>query len=99
MSDKASKIITDHKKIKEWAEERGGKPANVKGTGSKNEPGILRIYFPDAGKEEGLEEITWEEFFEKFDEKNLGLLMQEDTAKGKQSRFNKLVNRNGNADS
>jgi hypothetical protein len=51
----------DHKKIREWAEARGGKPAKVKGM-----EGLLRIDFGEP--EETLDPISWEEFFEKFDE-------------------------------
>ena len=40
-----------------------------------------------------LEEISWEEFFEKFDEQELALVYQEKTADGKKSNFNKLVSR------
>ncbi len=93
MAEKStSRTVTDHKTIRKWMEARGGKPATVKTTG-KGEPGILRVYFPDAGPEESLEEISWEDFFEKFDQRNLAFLMQEKTADGKVSRFNKFVSR------
>jgi hypothetical protein len=64
------KITTDHDEIREWAGKRGGLPAAVRRTHAKNDPGIIRIAFPDAphAKDEALEEITWDEFFEKFDE-------------------------------
>jgi hypothetical protein len=70
----------DHKKIREWAEARGGKPAQVKGTG-----GLLRIDFDEP--EESLEPISWDEFFSKFDESNIKFLYDPD----KSSRFNKFV--------
>jgi hypothetical protein len=55
---------------------------------------LLRIDFPeDSEDEEELEEITWDEFFEKFDEKRLAFVYQDRTAAGEPSRFNKLVNR------
>jgi hypothetical protein len=90
MSD--SKKTTNHDEIRKWVEDRGGKPATVKGTG-EGEPGILRIDFPGRGAEDSLEEISWEEFFDKFDKENLAFLYQEETAKGEESRFAKLVNR------
>jgi hypothetical protein len=43
--------------------------------------------------EDKLQEITWDEFFEKFDERNLALVYQEETADGERSNFNKLVSR------
>ena len=84
---------TDHKKIRKWAEERGGVPATVKRTKSDGEPGLLRIDFPEASQPPEFEHIDWDDFFEKFDESNLAFLYQEKTADGKISRFNKFVHR------
>lgn len=83
---------TDHDAIRKWAEQRGGKPAHVKQTGGKDDPGILRIDFP-TGDEPSLETISWEEFFEKFDAAKLAFLYQDRTDSGEVSRFNKFVNR------
>jgi hypothetical protein len=89
-----SSSTTDHEEIKAWVEKRGGKPATVKGTGDKKDhTGILRIDFPGYSGEDSLEEITWEEFFEKFDESNLQFLYQDKTSDGKESRFNKFVSK------
>lgn len=92
----ASHILTDHDAIQEWAEQRAAKPARVKGTGEGAEDsGILRLDFGEP--EERLEPIDWDTFFRIFDERALGLLVQEKTADGKQSRFNKLVARDDEA--
>ena len=66
-----AKFTTDHDEIREWAEARGGRPAAVRKTHGKDDPGIIRIEFPDApnAKDAALEEITWEEFFAKHGEK------------------------------
>jgi len=88
-----SKTTQDHDEIRNWAEERGGKPSHVKETGGKNDPGLLRIDFPGYSGEGKLEEISWDEFFEKFDEQELALVYQERTADGEKSNFNKLVSR------
>jgi hypothetical protein len=85
--------LTDHRKIREWAEARNAKPARVRGTGGKNDVGIIRLDFPGFTGSETLEPITWEEWFRAFDENNLALLVQEETADGKRSNFNKLVSR------
>jgi hypothetical protein len=53
--------------------------------------GLLRFDFGDA--EESLEEISWETFFEIFEDNELALLGQEKTAAGRLSRFSKFVNR------
>jgi hypothetical protein len=90
-----AKITTDHDQIRKWAEERGGRPAVVRSTRRKGSIGILRLEFPDApnANDEALEEISWEEFFEKFDESDLALLYQQKTARGQKSNFNKLIGR------
>jgi hypothetical protein len=88
-----SKTTTDHDTIRKWAEERGGSPATVKGTGSDDEAGVLRIDFPGYSGEDRLEHISWDEFFEKFDDKKLAFLYQDETKDGEESRFFKLVNR------
>lgn len=84
---------TDHDTIRKWVEARGGKPATVKGTSGKNESGVLRIDFPGRGAEDSLEEISWDEFFNKFEESKLAFLYQEETKSGEESRFSKFVSR------
>lgn len=91
MSSHLSKTTQDHEEIRKWAEARGGKPSHVKATGSKDDVGILRIDFPGYSGEGTLEPITWEQFFEKFDERNLALVYQEKTASGEISNFNKII--------
>lgn len=94
MSAKSHRTI-DHDEIRRWVEERGGNPATVKRTGDKKEPGILRIDFPGYSGEGSLEPISWDDFFEKFEEAQLAFLYQEETADGNTSRFSKLVRRSG----
>jgi hypothetical protein len=89
-----SQSTTDHDEIRRWVEERGGVPACVRGTGDPGDVGMIRIDFPD-GPEPALQEISWDEWFEKFDQNNLALLYQQKTAGGQSSRFNKLVKREG----
>ncbi len=95
-----SKVTTDHNTIKKWIEERGGKPASVKRTEGKDDPGLLRVDFPGRGKDEArnggrgsLQEISWDDFFQKFDEKQLAFLYQDEMKSGQESRFFKLVSR------
>jgi hypothetical protein len=86
---------TDHEEIRRWAEARGGKPAAVSGTGSGDDPGILRIEFPGGPQsdDDDLEQISWDDWFSAFDANGLALAYQEQTADGEESRFNKLVSR------
>src|SRR5690606_4226668 len=58
----SSKTTTDHEIIRQWAEQRGGRPSAVSGTGGRKDAGILQIDFPDRNEPDNLEEITWEEF-------------------------------------
>ena len=88
-----AKTTQDHDEIRKWAEARGGKPAVVSATESKDETGIIRLMFPKAPhhNDGALEEISWDEWFEKFDDSGLELTYQEKTADGKISDFNKLT--------
>lgn len=89
----SSQTTTDHDEIRKWAEARDGKPVTVRGTGDDDEPGVLRIDFPGGAGSDRLEEISWEEWFEKFDEKELSFLYQDKKADGQESTFFKLVSR------
>ena len=84
----SSATTTDHDVIRKWAEERRGRPAAVR---TKGKGGILRIDFGE--KDEDLEEISWDEFFEIFEGSRLAFLHQDETGDGKTSRFNKFVER------
>jgi hypothetical protein len=88
-----SKKTTDHDEIRKWVEARGGVPATVRSTGRKDEPGILRIQFQEQESGDSLDEISWDDFFEKFEEQKLAFLYQDETKQGKTSRFFKFVNR------
>jgi len=82
-----TKNTTDHEEIRRWVEERDGNPARVEGTN------LLRIDYPGFSGEQRLEQISWDEFFEVFDENNLVFLYQENTKDGGKSRFSKFVDR------
>jgi ferritin-like metal-binding protein YciE len=85
--------ITDHDQIRQWAEERGGTPSCVRGTGNRGDIGMLRLDFPGYSGGKSLQPIAWDDWFEKFDERGLALLVQDKTARGQKSNFNKLVSR------
>ena len=56
---------------------------------------MIRLEFPGAphARDEKLEPIRWEEWFDELDKKNLAMIYEETTARGQKSNFNKLVNR------
>lgn len=89
-----SKTTTNHQAIRQWVEARHGQPATVKGTGKRQAAGLLRIDFPGYRGKQSLKAISWDEFFEKFDDKHLAFLYQDKTATGRPSRFCKFIDRN-----
>ena len=94
MSKGESQKTTDPNKIRKWAEERDGKPAIVRGTEDGNEGGgVLRINFPGYSGEDTMKEVSWDEWFKVFKNRNLEFLYQDETSGGKESRFFKLVNK------
>ncbi|MFI9591738.1 hypothetical protein [Nonomuraea sp. NPDC052265] len=86
-----SLVTADHEVIREWAQERGAKPATVPGTEHQGRAGVLRFDFPGYGGGD-LAEITWEEWFETFDQRKLNFIYQEHKKDGKQSNFFRLEN-------
>lgn len=86
-------MTTDHDSIREWVESRGGRPATVSSTKGDDDPGLIRIDFPGYSGGDSLEEISWDDWFRKFDESNLVLLHQDTLADGGKSNFNKLISR------
>ncbi|MCX2837750.1 hypothetical protein OQ279_06245 [Salinimicrobium sp. MT39] len=94
MAQSDSKTTKDHNTIKNWTEERDGKPAVVESaTNSSEGGGLLRINFPGYA-EDNLKNISWEEFFRIFDENDLQFLYQEKTKDGGESKFFKFVSDN-----
>jgi hypothetical protein len=82
----------DHQTIKNWVAQRKGVPARVKGTESGDQ-GVLRVHFPEFSKSDNLEEISWEGFFNDFDQENLDFLYQDKKENGETSTFHKFVTR------
>jgi hypothetical protein len=92
-SSASSRPLTGHEEIQQWAEERGANPACVRGTGGGEDVGMIRLDFPGYSGEQSLEHIEWDDWFQKFDDSGLALLVQDTTARGQKSNFNKLVSR------
>src|SRR5581483_4178449 len=91
MARNSGHSTTDHDEIRRWAEERNGKPSHVKTTGEGEDVGILRLDFPGYSGGDSLVEISWDQWFDKFDERGLALIYQDTTSSGEPSNFNKLV--------
>ncbi|MCB8837709.1 hypothetical protein [Aurantimonas sp. VKM B-3413] len=84
-----SKMVVDHDEIRSFAEKTGGKPSLVADTENSGKgPGVLRF---DHGRDnDGLEEISWDRFFEIFEEQELALMLDDS---GDNPNFNKFVSR------
>jgi hypothetical protein len=85
--------LTDHDEIRKWAETRKATPSCVKNTGGKADVGMIRLDFPGFTGAGRLQQISWDDWFRAFDEHGLALMVQDRTAAGQRSNFNKLVAR------
>lgn len=75
-----------HEVIQAWAEERNAVPATVPGTEHKDHLGVLRFNFPGYGGD-NLQEVSWDEWFKTFDDRQLVFLYQQKKSDGNQSNF------------
>ena len=83
------KKTTDHDEIRQWAESRNARPACVVG-----EQGLIRLDYPGYDGIGPLEPISWDAFFEKFDEEGLALAYPDSPPDGRHGSV-KLVRRDG----
>lgn len=92
MSASTTRRTIDHAVIRRWAEQRGAQPALVKGDSLGTEVSGLRLGLPNF-KGIWLSPISWDEFFLRFEERELEFLYQDVTREGDPSDFFKLINR------
>jgi hypothetical protein len=85
-----NKKTTNHEEIRLWAESRNAKPACVAG-----EQGLIRLDYPGYNGLGPLEHISWDAFFEKFDEEGLAMVYAEAEPDGHHGASVKLVRRDG----
>ncbi|HLU53635.1 MAG TPA: hypothetical protein VK011_08600 [Acidimicrobiia bacterium] len=86
-------LTTDHDEIRRWAEERDAVPAVVLDPHDDEGPRLLRFDIPGHGTEDELQRISWEEFFDIFDDERLAMVYQEETSTGERSFFSEFVSR------
>jgi len=89
------KYTIDNDEIRAWIEEHGGVPATIKGMSEDEEDGVesadmLHISFDP--NDPNMEEMDWEEFFERFENENLALVYDEN-ASGDEANDFELVDR------
>lgn len=86
-------LTTDHDEIRRWAEERDAVPAIVRDPHDDEGPRLLRFDIAGRGAGEELQRISWEEFFDIFDDERLAMVYQEETETGERSFFSEFVSR------
>ncbi len=84
-------VTRDHDVIRTWASARGAEPATVPGSEHQGRIGVLRFDFPGYGGD-GLEHVSWDDWFETFDARSLEFVYQEHRSDGSESNFFRLRN-------
>lgn len=93
MDELGLKTTINHATIKEWVVKHNGEPAIAEGIITKSNAGeMLRIDFHSHANE-GLECISWEQFFKIFEEHKLMLKYNYQAVKGEASKSWKIVKR------
>jgi hypothetical protein len=82
-----SLVTRSHDVILDWAQQRNAIPATVPGTEHGNELGVLRFDVPNWGSKRALEHVTWDQWFQTFDDRQLVMIFQEHMENGRQSNF------------
>jgi hypothetical protein len=86
--------LTDHETIRRWAEARGARPARVRRAGDAS-AGLatsdICLDIPGTMPDGTVEPISWHEWFRRFDELGLALLIE--NANRQPSTFNLLITR------
>ena len=88
-----SLVTTDHEVIRRWAKARRAVPATVRGTEHNGHLGVLRFDFPGYSGDR-LTEVTWDDWFDAFDQRGLNFIYQETRTDRKRSNFFQLENPN-----
>jgi hypothetical protein len=86
-----SLVTTDHQVIQRWAQQREAAPATVPGTEHDGHVGVLRLDFPGYGGRQ-LQHISWDQWFDSFDQRGLNFIYQEKSSNGRPSNFFVLEN-------
>ena len=90
-----SEVLTDHRRIRAWADARTAKPSCVVRHDGVRIAGRIRLDFPGFSSGEALARISWDEWFDTFDAQQLALVIESGTADAQRSTFHTLVARDG----
>lgn len=93
------KATINHQEIREWVGLNHGRPYLIDHPEAKADRKGLRINFPGTmdeallGEEQLGKEISWDEFFELFDEQQLKFIYEEPVAGSDPTRWYRFENR------
>lgn len=85
-----SHSTTEHDESKSWVAEQDG-PVSAKGTETNDAVCVLQMNFSGGAGSDDFEEITRFDWFERFEQKNLAILSQQEKVSGEESTFLALV--------
>lgn len=91
-SEPATARTIDHRRIRHWAEDRKGRPVAVKFAGT-DPAATLRFEFGDHHPDPDVDELTWADFFERFDDLRLAFVHAREGPTGGQGEYHKFVAR------
>ncbi|MHB1118082.1 MAG: hypothetical protein ACYCZ7_00935 [Minisyncoccota bacterium] len=83
----ALKYITDYDEIRGWIEERRGVPATLKETNENGEESTDMLHIAFGTLSPDMEEMSWDEFFERFENENLALEYDDEAEGGETPSF------------
>lgn len=87
-----TRATTDHEMIRQWVRERGGAPSMARRVGQPAE-GALVVNFPDDGSDGPVVDISWADFFQRFEDQNLAFVYRESLPEAEDAYYYQLVDR------
>lgn len=67
----------EHALVRKLIEDRKGYPAHLESSESQGDSGLLQVGLTNEDEQENLKELSWEQFFEEFEEKDLAFAYRE----------------------
>ncbi len=75
-------VTTDHDTIRDWVMAHGGQPALLRRVPQVGDGGDLSLEFLADGQEPELVTISWSDFFQRFEDRHLAFVYEEDGPAG-----------------
>ena len=81
-------ITIDHQVVFAWAQRRGARPSIIEGDERR-----WPLFFSFSSTDAGLEEISWDKFFEEFERADLAFVYRDATPNGELDDWHEFVKR------